>query len=151
MLADPAETCIARQRLFQDRSTVDERPMTEGSDHLLQPLGKPLETRSQHPVVVASEGIAGNVAVQRIRERGLGISGFARPVVHSDDDDADSARDDLGRFGASCPPARHITHLAVPSEGEPAQQMAFIVCEFERRDADAREAELETPAADVRK
>ena len=85
VLADPAETRLLGQRLFQHRRRVDEDAVAEGADGRGDAVGELLQAAAQHLVVVAAQGVA----------RDVGAGGVAR-----------SAQAGLrrGRAGSPCAP-----------------------------------------------
>ncbi len=58
VFADPAQPGLFGQGLFQDRGTVDESPVAERADRLLDAVGQKLHALAHQLVVVPAQGIA---------------------------------------------------------------------------------------------
>ena len=149
VLADPSETGIARQRLLHDGGAVREGPITEGACLGLDMVGKALQAASDHLVIVAAEGVSGDVAELRIPENGFGV-GSAAEIVHAHADDADGSRHQLGRPGASHPVAGHVLELTVVAAVEPFEQRRFVAAQVDAGNRHLLKAELQ-PAAPYRR
>src|SRR5437763_218741 len=83
VLADPAESGVAGERLLEHRRGIDAHPVAEWPDVLLKLRGEPGESASQRLVVVASQRVARHVAEPRVVEHRLRIARIARPIVHA--------------------------------------------------------------------
>ncbi len=140
MLADPAQTGIARQRLFQNGCTVRKRAVAEWPNGCGYSIAELLQARTHEFVVVAPQGIAGHVRHAPVGEYFGRVGGVGRPVIHARADATDGARHEFGRarpFGAV---ARHVLHLAVEAGEQPVAKVCLVGGQIDRRDAEAREA-----------
>ena len=128
---------------------VGEGPIAEGACLGLDMVGKALQAASDHLVIVASEGVSGDVAELRISEHGIGV-GSAAEVVHAHADDADGSRHQLGRPGASHSVADHVLELSVVAAVEPFEQRRFVGAQVDAGHRHLLKAELQ-PAAPYRR
>lgn len=61
VFADPAEPGLLGDGFFQHRGTVDKGAKAKGANSLLDTLGQLLNTLADQLVIVAAQGVAGNV------------------------------------------------------------------------------------------
>ena len=152
MLSDPAEPRVAGEGPLEDGCAVDERPVAEGAHVLADAVGEPLQPPSHETVVVASEGVAGDVARRPVRERLVGGPGrVSLPVVHAHRDDAQGPGHEVGGPAAPWPVPGHVAHLAVPPGREPVDETGLVLGEVDSRDSRPAETELVGPLPDERR
>ena len=83
VLAYPPEPGIARQRLLEHGTRVDEHAIAHGPDALDDIVGESLQGIAQHLVIVAAQRIPRHVAQVRVGQRFVGVARVRRPVVHA--------------------------------------------------------------------
>ena len=62
VLADPAESGVARERFLQHRRRIDEGAIAERADFVGDAVGQFLQAAAHHLVVVAAERVTRDVA-----------------------------------------------------------------------------------------
>jgi hypothetical protein len=97
VLADPAQSGIARQCPFQHGGRVDEGAVAERADLGLHALGQLLQAVAHQLVVVAAERVAGHVGAFAIGQRGPGFGIVAAAVVQPDRDHPQGTGHQFGR------------------------------------------------------
>ncbi len=148
MLADPAESGVARERLLQDRAAVDEHAMRAGNAVLADFLSESRETSAQDLVIVAAERVARDVRALGVAQDLVSVARLRRQVVHARRDDAQGSGDQLLRPRASAAMPLHVVHCSMAALFEPAHQALLVRRDLDTGDADLLEAELAAPLAD---
>ena len=149
VFADPAEPGLLCQCLFQYRCTVGKGAIAELADVRGDPVRQLLQSPAQQLVVVATEGIAGQVGKRGLLQHRICLACRPRPVVHADGNHTGGARYQVGRAAAPCAVARHVIHVAVVARLQPAEEMRFVFIELNGADSDLLETQCTPPAPDV--
>ena len=76
VFADPAQSRIACQRLFQNRCAIDKCAVAKRTDPLANAIAKPLQASAHEFVIIAAQRVARHVRDAAIAERGLRIGGI---------------------------------------------------------------------------
>ncbi len=131
VFADPTQCGIACQRLFQNRRAVGEHSITEGTHRALDAVAELLQPCAHELVVVAAEGIAGDVGYAAVGDTTHGPGQqFRRPA-------------------ALHPMTRHVGHLAVEPRAQPVEKMRLVAREIDLGHAETRKAQLLAPTPQV--
>ena len=127
VLADPAESGIARECLLQHRRRIDEGAIAERTYLSRDAIGELLQAAAQNLVIVTSERIAGHVTQLWLVEDLPRIARVRRVVVHTHGDDPHRAGQKFVRAAALDAVPRHVIHRAVTFGSQPVQQMRFVL------------------------
>ena len=92
VLADPAQTRGARQRLFQHRGAVGEHPVAEVADGLLDFVRELLQPLAHELVIIPPEGVARHVGQRGLLEHIHGRGRAPGQVIQAYRDDPQGAR-----------------------------------------------------------
>ena len=148
VLADPAEAGIAGEGFLEDRRTVGECAITRGAGRGRDALRESREPAADHLVIVAADGVTGDVPKHRVGEHRPWISA-ARPVIHACGDDPHRARHEFRRSRPPGAVAPHVLHLALAASCQPLEQVLFVGRQLGCSDADLLEAEFLAPGLDL--
>ena len=147
VLADPAESRLLGQRLFQHRRAVDKGAMAERTDHRLNALGQLLQTLAHQLVVVAAQRIARHVGLFGIGQA-PGHLGVAGQVIHAHGNHPQGAFHQFGWPRALVAVGGHVVHFALIAGGQPFVQAPFVLVQLDVGDAHLLEAQLAAPVLD---
>ncbi len=125
MLAYPAEARLGRQRPLQNGGRVDEGAPAQRLAALLDALPQLLEPVAQQLVVVATEGIAADVAKGGVAQGGCEAR-LERQIVHPHRQHPQGAWQQLVGAGPHHAVARHVIHAAVMARIEPGLQSGLL-------------------------
>ncbi len=150
VLADPAESGIARQGFFQHRGRVDKCAVTEGADRFTDSIGEFLQSIAHQLVVIATQRVTRYVTKSGVIEHLPGIVRRGRVVVHAHRYDAYGSWMQFGRPTAFDAVTLHVIHVAVVPGSEPVQQMRLVAIEIRGGYSDLLKAQLAAPATNVR-
>lgn len=102
-----------REGFFHYGRAVAKGAVAEVADGGLDARGEFLEAGAHEFVVVAPEGVAGDVAARGVLQGARGLDEGLWEVVHAGGEDADGAGMELRGAGAFGAVAVHIAHFAV--------------------------------------
>ena len=131
------------------RIDVGEDPMTEGPYRILDAVAELLQPRAHQLVIVAAQGVAGNIGDPAVRQGGFRIGRILGPVVHAHADAAHRPRQEVGGPAAFGPVTGHVVHLACEALAQPIQKVRLVAGEIDARDPEPRETEFRAPSAQV--
>ena len=124
-------------------------PITEVANARLDPLGQLLQPATQHLVIIAAEGIAGDKAEFGIVDhltRHRARAGAGSPCARrSRTRCRDAARGAAATLAVAC----HIVHVAVAAGVQPALQARLVLAQVRAGDADLLKAQLPAPGLDL--
>ena len=145
MLADPAQSGVAAERLFQHRSAVHKRPTACPGYRAFDALTQCFQSFTDELVVVAAQRVARDIGPIGIIKAGLHLRGGFAHVVHADGNRAQ--RTGLQGSGVGTQPgvACHVRHGAMAAIGQPLLQMLNIGVQIEAGDADRLETQFAGP------
>lgn len=83
MLADPAQTGIAGQRLFQDRGRIDIDAVTKWTAAQGDFPGQSLQASAHQFMVIAACGITRNISAIGLFQNTVQWLGFVGQVIHA--------------------------------------------------------------------
>ena len=148
MLAAPAQTAAGAQLHFHHRRRIGEDAVAEASDLRRDSVGEPLQAHTHQLMVVASEGVAGNVGAGGIGQVVFGAAGGG-PVVEARRNDADGSGHQRLRARPEGAVVCHIIHFAMAAGGQPVGQALFGSPQAGAANANCIEAEIRPPLLDV--
>ena len=148
VLADPSESCLFGERLFEHRRRVDEDTVTVSSDGLLDTLRELCKPSAHQLVIIASECIAGNVGKRGILDECEQFLVFIREIVHADGNDAAGVLDEQFRPAAHGAVTLHVVHLSVIAVVQPPVEAIFRDSKVGIGNSDLLEAEFFAPGPD---
>ena len=149
VFALPAESGQVGQRLFHDRSRIGKGPVAERADGLFDAFGQRLQTLAQDFVVIAPQGVAGDIGGVRVVEDLPGIGGVRGPVIHAHADNAESPRLQLGGAAAFAAVALHPVHGSVIPPRQPGLQALFRPAQTAVAEAGLLKPQFPRPVADL--
>ena len=109
VLADPAQSGVARQGFFERWRAVRKHPVTVWFDLFADTCRQLQQTSAYGSMIVPSERVARDIALARIIQHRLRVRAD-RPVVHPGRDHRDRAFAQLGRPAALRRVSVHVAH-----------------------------------------
>ena len=147
MLAPPTQSSAGGQLDFEHWRRIDKWPTSQGADLAHHPVCECLQTLAKYFVVVASQGVAGDIGEIAVGQHGRGV-GCQREIVQAGDDHRSRARYQLSGLRPRGAVAGHIIHLAVVAGIEPGSETLVSVAQVGAGDA-YYQTKLAAPFLDV--
>ena len=138
-LAMPGHAAGCGPVAFEDRSTVDEAPLSPSS--LCEVCGEGFEARGDHLVVIVAPGVAGDAASPACR-------GAVAEIIRGQDNDRLGPGEDSPRIAAVLLGAPHPFHAGLPSVVQPRAQRLGMRCRSGLRESAEVESQLLRHGAD---
>ena len=149
VLADPAESGIARECALEHWRGIHEHPVAEFAHRGADAVGEGLQPLPHQLVVIAAERVAGDVGAVAVGQGLPGAGVVACAVVHPHRHHADGARLKFGGTRPLVAVPRHVLHAAVLALRQPVAQVCLVLGQVHAGDAGLLETELGAPALDV--
>ena len=149
MFAYPPQAGFFAQGFFHHRGTVNESPITEPANLVLNSLGQLLQATTHQFVIVTAQGITRDIGFLGMIQQLFEIDGFIRQVIESYADNTQGIGYQIGRATAFVPVSCHPLHVTLKLFRQPLLQMRFIVRQIGIGDGGLLKTQLATPVLDL--
>jgi ADP-dependent NAD(P)H-hydrate dehydratase / NAD(P)H-hydrate epimerase len=145
VLADPAESCVARKRTLEHGCRVDKGAVTEWADLVGDAPGQCLKPVAHELVIVTAKGVARDVGALGVGKNIPAVARAIGQVVHAHRNHTQGAGYQFVGSAALAAVAGHVVHFAVAAGIEPVEQMGFVIREIHAGNSELLKAEFACP------